>query len=61
MTFQSWQMENSEEILNGNGHEDYPEKVVRIMGGNKSDNAIANNIREKLFNSIKTELKSMTK
>ena len=60
-TFQAWQIANREAILNGDGHEDYADKVIKIMGGNKSDLAIENAFREKLFNRIKTDLKSMTK
>jgi hypothetical protein len=61
-TFQKWQITNREAILNGDdGHEDYADKVIKIMGGNKSELAIANAVREKLYNKIKTELKSMTK
>jgi len=61
-TFQKWQIANREAILNGDdGHEDYADKVIKIMGGNKSELAIANAVREKLYNKIKTELKSMTK
>jgi len=61
-TFQIWQIANRDAILNGDdGHEDYADKVIRIMGGNKSELAIANAIRERLYNKIKTEMKSMTK
>ena len=60
-TFQAWQISNRDEILNGDGHEDYPDKVIKIMGGNKSNQSIVNTMREKLFNKIKTEMKSMTK
>lgn len=61
-TFQQWQIANREAILNGDdGHEDYADKVIKIMGGNKSELAIANAVRERLYNKVKTELKSMTK
>ena len=60
-TFQEWQIANRDAILNGDGHEDYADKVIKIMGGNKSEMAIANGIRDKLYNRIKVDMKSMTK
>ena len=61
-TFQQWQIANRNAILNGDdGHEDYADKVIKIMGGSKSELAIANAVREKLYNKVKTELKSITK
>ena len=62
MTFQKWQIANRDAILNGDdGHEDYADKAIKIMGGSKSELAITNALREKIYNKVKTELKSMTK
>ena len=40
----------------GNDRDHYADKVIRIMGGNKSELAIANAIRERVYNKIKTEI-----
>lgn len=58
--FQQWQTSNSKAILNGDDHEDYTEKVLKIIGGNKSETAIANTLHDKIWNNIVIELKSMT-